>query len=156
MCWSATRRKALQIKNAKECAAAETLFWPWVSSISSIVYHFKKMLFDVEYLECHQPIKEQKGSHLVQLTDVILSVLRSVHLLHQGSHAVELHGKLPLALGSLTHPLFHDLHQVEFRVQQPHDGCVCLWTPQVLPKTHPLSAVNWSSVLRGVETNCRA
>lgn len=87
---------------------------------------------------CRSSVVLQRGAHLVELTDVVQSCigLRSLHLLHYGRHLVQLHWKLPLALGPLTHPLLHDLHQMKLRVQQPQDGCMRLWTPKILPKSH--------------------
>lgn len=87
--------------------------------------------------------------HLVELTDVVQSCvsLRSVQLLSQASHVVQLHWKFPFALRSLPHPLLHDLHQEKLWVQQSQHCGMCLWTPQVLSKTHlwiiTLSSCQW-------------
>lgn len=90
--------------------------------------------------------------HLVELADVVgpCAVLGAIHLLHDARHVVQLRREFPLALGPLTHPLLHDLHQVKLRVQQPHDGSVRLRAPQVFAETHrststlPSSGAVWA------------
>lgn len=78
----------------------------------------------------------------MELADVIQasSSLRALLFLHHSHHLMQLSRELTVTLGSLGHPLLHHLHEPQLRVLQTQQSSMALMAPQLLPKTHRLTA----------------
>lgn len=76
--------------------------------------------------------------HFVELADVVQTCSRRgpALFLQHGGHLMQLHRKVPLAPGALSHPLLHRFHQVELRLLETHQRRVGLGAPQILSESH--------------------